>query len=153
VSNPEADSPEYLVFHQTLVAAYNAGVPDKDVARIFDVSNTLVRRWRTKQLRPHQMFLNSVMRECVAELKTVLAHIAIEEADPELLKLSSQFRLTIDSAFQAGMTEKDVNQLLGKPRQVVTRITDSEWRYSPASWSATVTFRNGRVIGFKEPLP
>lgn len=74
IESNRPESPEYLDFHQTLVAAYGAGVPDKDVARIFDVSNTLVRRWRTKQLRPRPELLNGIaVRGALRELKTFLS--------------------------------------------------------------------------------
>lgn len=122
MSTTAAVSPEYLVFHQTIVDAYKAGVPDKDVARIFDVSNTLVRRWRTKQISPYPELLKGIaMRGALGELKTVLERIALECASPELLKLSTQFRLTIDNAFQAGMTEKDVAHFFGASLPTVAR--------------------------------
>jgi transposase len=122
VSNPDAESPEYLGFLQTIVDAYKAGVPDKDVARIFDVSNTLVRRWRTKQISPLPELLNgTAMRGALGELKTVLERIALEGTSAELLKLSTQFRLTLDSAFQAGMTEKDVAHFFGASLPTVAR--------------------------------
>lgn len=135
----EQDSMDYSVFHQAIVDAYKAGVPDRDVARIFDVSNTLVRRWRTKQVMPFPELLRGIaMHGALAELKTVLTHIAHEETDPELLKLSAKFRLTIDSALQAGMTEKDVAHFFGASLPTVTRWIVRANTPHPAIMRATI---------------
>ncbi len=104
------------------MAAYEAGLPDHVVARISDVSNTLVRRWREKKVSPRTgMLQGTAMQGALAELRLVLDHVAFEKANPDRLELSNRFRLAIRDAFSAGMLEENVAHLFGASRPTIRR--------------------------------
>lgn len=109
-------------FHQAIVDAYKAGLPDHVVARIFDVSNTLVRRGRQKKASPMvAMLRHPAIRDSLVELRQTLDHVAFENANPHILELSNRFRLAMDTGFAVGVSEADIAHLFGASRPTVRR--------------------------------